>query len=272
MYATFKKNAGSNSRAAANQHTTPAKGVNGPAASPIQRITIQGSPTYHPKGNLAGTSELSVQLDGTILGNGANSPSVDPPGRTALNNAGKTGDYRLHLVNGRLGGAGNNVGNLAWGSPKHNRRHHSEFESEMQSDAEDNQLNGMIMDISVEANYHSPDQNIPWKKYFLKSLDCNYKIMNGNKVIKEVEKTISEQFTQDIDDQAYNNQDDFNNYLQKFLPDEEVDHNAIDDDEILDHFQNNQVFEKRTRSQNRGGAIRTYDQKKSRNSKWPWEM
>jgi hypothetical protein len=200
------------------------------SATPLQAVIqryprIVSGPTYSGgAGGLAGTSKLGVRLDGTTYDEGYNFPTtaarVGIPGLNQLVTAGKVGDYAMHLVNGRLGGSGADVSNLAWGSPKHNREHNRRFELDMQNDARDARNNGKQMNIEVSAAYHPADLAVPWKEFFLHALTCKYEIPGGHVSLAGQPVVVAEQFTEDIDDQAYD--DAIGDVMQHDPADDEV--------------------------------------------------
>ena len=217
----------------------------------IQRApAVVGAPAYTPGTNgCAGSSVLVVRLDGSIFAEGYNSPGGYVPGDRELKADGKNGDYRMHLVNGRLGGAGLPP-NLAWGAPKHNREHVRLFENFMQDDARNVANIGKNMTISVTATYHPDDPAVPWKKYFLHSLSCSYAIANGTHSLAAQPITISEVFSEDFDAAEY---DPAAQEMNEQLTVDDYDLNARDFSESLDSKKYGRGM--RVKNQNPGGRF-----------------
>ena len=149
----------------------------------VQCYRIVGTPKYGTGGaNRAGTSALTIRMDGTIGRLGANEPTNKMKGqmrgrgniREVYQMKTDNEPYAMHLVNGRLRGSGDNWENLAWGTHNFNARHTREWELDRQADAQHNRSG--IMQMAVTAHYKSDSRYQRSDYYFLDSLTCKHRI------------------------------------------------------------------------------------------------
>lgn len=166
-----------------NRHLS-GKGVPGDR---VQRIRTIGNIEYASSGQTK-TAEAKFELDGKILDSRANTPTVAAKGRLAggheVRDTYSFSDSdlltALHLVNGRLGGPGNDHRNLAWGTQHGNLNiMYPKCEKEAQEIAQSSDNKGKKMDYQVKMLYDYTE-NVPGCRYLASDVETKWKL-DGNR-------------------------------------------------------------------------------------------
>jgi hypothetical protein len=106
---------------------------------------------------------LQLKSGHSLPGSGHNSPSKSPPGWSWLNTnklthgSGPPNYVRMHMLNGQIGGPGNDVENLTPGTASLNTHHEKNFESEAKLWLAQG---GEIETYTVQANYQGASGNL----------------------------------------------------------------------------------------------------------------
>jgi hypothetical protein len=207
----------------------------GSQSSVIQLYQVLRS-SYTPKtGGRAGVSELDIRLDGVIGGPGHNNP-VSPqtwlPGRDDIRSKyalRENEPFAMHLVNGRLGGSGRDIANLAWGSHNFNDKHCRNWEVFRQNDALTRQNAGCVMKMSVSANYKSDDPTSDDFRY-LNTLRCSHSLLDRNGGVIDASQDVMIDDTKDYEeaDESFES-DDLSSYHSS---EEDSDEPSMDVDDL----------------------------------------
>lgn len=122
-------------------------------------------------------------------------PSIDIPGWTQLQALGRTASapyyVRMHLLNGQLGGKGDEIENLAPGSSDLNHAHYTEIEKDLHDAV---LARKTINSYDVFCTYRSAGLarfNLAQKnayKHTLKEIQCQYVLSDGTDVSKSIQE------------------------------------------------------------------------------------
>ena len=150
------------------------------SVAPVQMTVIEKTADYTDKSGRAGVSKLSYICDGYDYkkqnepadSTTSNMPMRDEIATTYLKTH-VNDPFAMHLVNGRLGGRGDDKRNLAWGSSELNRQHFNGWEADRQTEVQSQ--SGQRVDVKVEAFYHSDNLNEA-AGHYLRRLECQHTI------------------------------------------------------------------------------------------------